>query len=500
VNQTDSQLLRAYAEHRSEAAFAELVRRHVNLVYSAALRMVCDSHLAQDVTQGVFVALAKNATQLTDRSVLSGWLHRTVQNIAAQNVRTDVRRRTREQEVAAMNEILAPESEASWEHIAPHLDTALSELSEPDRDALLLRYFERKSAIEMAQILVVSDEAAQKRVSRAIERLRKFLAKHGITVGASGLVAVVSANAVQAAPIGLAVTISTAVVLGGTTIATTATATAINTIAMTTLQKTIIAVTLTAAIGIAIYQVLETSRLRSQIRELQQTLTNQTQTVESKQLDSSNRLASLQEENNRLNRNATELLKLRGEVNRLRRQIPALSAVTPTPLVEETITNTPPFQTYSVTNQVDLDWGQTLVAGGWKIPSGDRVLLLATLAPLEDASQLMLHVKIAEIAKENLTSVWPDGMATDGNDSKTGILEREQFDPFVKNLTQSGASRVRDMAMTTMTGRECLIQMGDKPEDFGMIGVMPKISADGKTVNLKITSNLNYPTKAEAKK
>ena len=149
-DQTDAQLLRAYAEHRSEPAFAELVRRHVDIVHSAALRMVCDSHLAQDVTQGVFVALASNAAQLTDRPVLSGWLHRTAQNIAAQTVRTDVRRRVREQEAAAMNELLAAEPDALWEHIAPHLDAALGELSEADRDAVLLRYFERKSASEMA--------------------------------------------------------------------------------------------------------------------------------------------------------------------------------------------------------------------------------------------------------------------------------------------------------------------------------------------------------------
>src|SRR5947207_9176897 len=101
--------------------------------------MVCDSHLAEDVTQGVFVALAKNAAQLTDRPVLSGWLHRTAQNIAAQTVRTDVRRRAREQEAAAMNEMLASEPNALWEHIAPQLDAALGDLNEPDRDAVTLR-------------------------------------------------------------------------------------------------------------------------------------------------------------------------------------------------------------------------------------------------------------------------------------------------------------------------------------------------------------------------
>jgi RNA polymerase sigma factor (sigma-70 family) len=230
---TDAQLLRAYADDRSDPAFAELVRRHVDIVHSAAVRMVCDSHLAQDVTQGVFLALARSAAQLTDRPVLSGWLHRTARNIAAQTVRTDVRRQVREQEAATMNELLAAEPDVLWEYVAPQLDTALGELSEPDRDALLLRYFERKSASEMATTLGISDEAAQKRVNRAVDRLREFFAKRGLTVGASGLVVVISANAVQAAPVGLVITISTAATLAGTAVAATATATAIKTIAMT---------------------------------------------------------------------------------------------------------------------------------------------------------------------------------------------------------------------------------------------------------------------------
>src|SRR5207247_1906945 len=125
-----------YAERQSERAFTELVHRHVDLVYSAVLRMVRDPHLAQDVTQAVFVALAKSAAQLTDRLVLSGWLHRTGQNLAANAVRSDVRRRAREQEAAAMNELFATETNPVWEHIAPHLDAALGELSEMDREAL----------------------------------------------------------------------------------------------------------------------------------------------------------------------------------------------------------------------------------------------------------------------------------------------------------------------------------------------------------------------------
>ena len=124
---TDQQLLREYTQFRAEGAFGELVRHHVELVYSAALRIIRDAHLAEDVTQGVFLALSRSAGQLTERPVLSGWLHRTTQNLAANAVRSDVWRRAHEPEAAAMN--------------APHLDAAPGELSDPDRDALLLRYF-----------------------------------------------------------------------------------------------------------------------------------------------------------------------------------------------------------------------------------------------------------------------------------------------------------------------------------------------------------------------
>src|ERR1041385_5878336 len=134
---SDQDLLRDYVERRSDPAFAELVRRHIDLVYSAALRMVCDKHLAEDVTQGAFVALAQNARQLGDRPVLAGWLHRTARNLAANVVRSEVRRRAREQEAAAMNELLSAEPDAAWERIAPDLDAALDDLSDQDRDALL---------------------------------------------------------------------------------------------------------------------------------------------------------------------------------------------------------------------------------------------------------------------------------------------------------------------------------------------------------------------------
>ena len=308
---SDSQLLLRYAESHSEAAFTELVGRHVDFVHSAAVRMLCDPHLAEDVTQGVFVALAKNAAQLAERPAISGWLHRTAQNIAAQTVRTNVRRRAREQKAVAMNELIASSPDASWEHIAPHLDAALGELSDADRDAVLLRYFEKKSAREMAAQLGMSDEAAQKRVSRAVEKLREFFAKRGVTIGASGLAVVISVNAVQAAPVGLALTISAAA-LAGTAVTTSTVITATKTIAMTTLQKTIVTATIAVLASVGIYEARQATRLREQVQTLQQ--------LQSERDDAMSKFAALRDDNELLNRNQTDLLKLRDEIAQLRQQ------------------------------------------------------------------------------------------------------------------------------------------------------------------------------------
>lgn len=318
---SDQELLRDYTEHRSEAAFAELVRRHVDLVYSAALRMVCDAHLAEDVTQGVFLALSQNAHRLKDRPVLSGWLHRTAQNLSANTVRSDVRRRAREQEATLMNEILSDNSDTRWEEIAPHLDDALCELNEPDRDALLLRFFERKSAKEMAQILDTSEVAAQKRVNRAMGHLRHYFVKHGVTVGASGLVTAISANAIQSAPIGLAATISIAAASAGITIGTTAAIS--KSIAMTLLQKTLFTGTLAIAVGTGIYETHQSWTLQSQVQALQQAqspLTEQVKQLMQERDTATNALALLQGETERVQKERAELLSLRGEVGLLRRQ------------------------------------------------------------------------------------------------------------------------------------------------------------------------------------
>jgi RNA polymerase sigma factor (sigma-70 family) len=317
---SDQQLLRDYAEHRSEAAFAELVRRHVDLVYAASKRMTADAHAAEDVTQAVFMALAQNAARLSRHPVLSGWLHTTARNLAAKTVRAVARRQFREQEAAAMNQ--HSENEPPWDDIAPHLDAALGELDETERDAILLRYFEKKSAPEIAALIGISSAAAQKRVTRAVERLRESFARRGVAIGAGGIVLVLGAHAAEAAPIGFAATISTAALAGSAAPASTIVATT-KAIAMTTLQKTIVAVTVATLAGTGIYEARQASRLREQNQALAQQqapLIEQLQHLQTSPDDGANGLASLREENAQLKSNQTELLKLRGEVDGLRQQ------------------------------------------------------------------------------------------------------------------------------------------------------------------------------------
>ncbi len=269
----DLELLAEFGERRSEAAFAELVQRYVDLVHSAALRLVVDSHLAEDVSQTVFVALAKQANEVTRKlargAPLSGWLHLTTRNVAAKAVRTETRRRAREQEAAAMRELSTQSAEIGWDQIAPHVDHALAELNAADRDALLLRFFERKTARQIGARLGLSEEAAQKRVVRALDRLRQVFAARGIAISSTTLGSIMGAHVIEAAPSALAVGISQfALTAGSATIAPGAAAWFhhfASQIAMTKVQTSILVVATSAALLPIGLEQMELNKLRAEL-------------------------------------------------------------------------------------------------------------------------------------------------------------------------------------------------------------------------------------------
>lgn len=209
--------LREFAETGSEAAFRNLVVAHFDLVHATALRRVNgDRHLAQDVAQAVFADLARRARTLPADTVLAGWLYRHTCFQAAEAIRANRRRAAREEAAALMQLIEQSGHETDWAEIGPLLDDALNELAVADRDALVLRFFEREDFRKMGAALGVSDDTAQKRVSRALERLRAALARRGITSTAAAIAGAMGAHAVTPAPVGLAVQVAAASFAAGT--------------------------------------------------------------------------------------------------------------------------------------------------------------------------------------------------------------------------------------------------------------------------------------------
>jgi uncharacterized protein (TIGR03435 family) len=203
----DMALLEEYARHNSEEAFAALVSRYVNLVYSVALRQVRDSHLAVEITQAVFIILARKAKSLGQKTILSGWLCRTARYAGANALTIQRRRQHREQE-AHMQSILNEPELVTWEQIAPLLEGALEHLGQKDHDALVLRFFEGKSFHEIGTAFGASENAAKKRVSHALEKLHRYFSKRGISSTTDAIAGGISANSVQAAPVALAKTVT----------------------------------------------------------------------------------------------------------------------------------------------------------------------------------------------------------------------------------------------------------------------------------------------------
>jgi len=199
-----SELLRRYVADGSEEAFAVLVARHVNLVYSVAFRRLSDAHQAQEVTQAVFVILARKARSLRPDTVLPGWLHKTTSFTVDNFLKTEFRRKSREQEAYRQSTLNEPESDA-WGQVAPLLDGALAGLNAADRNAIVLRFFNGAALADVGVALGISEEAAKKRVNRAVEKLRRSFAHQGLALPAVTLTAAISAHSVQAAPAGLAV-------------------------------------------------------------------------------------------------------------------------------------------------------------------------------------------------------------------------------------------------------------------------------------------------------
>ena len=324
------QLLAQYAESGSETAFRELVTRYVDLVYSAAIRLVNgDTHLAEDVTQTVFADLARMARALSREVRLGGWLHRHTCFVASKTMRGERRRHARERQAAEMN-ANEDHSAANLARVAPALDDAINQLGSEDRAAILLRFFEQRDFRSVGEALGSNEEAARKRVDRALDKLESLLRRRGVALSATALGATLATQAVTAAPVGLAISISGAALASAATGGGTA-LTILKIMSMTKLKVGIISAVVVA--GISIPLVMQ-HRAQNKLHEANEALRQQA--------EQASRLAA---ENEQLakrvadtpapasNNPSLEMLKLRGEVGRLRKENAdvAVAAKTPGP-------------------------------------------------------------------------------------------------------------------------------------------------------------------------
>jgi len=427
---TDQQLLRDYADRQSQAGFAEVVRRHVDLVFSAARRLVVDVHLAEEITQGVFVALARQsglvARKIGTGTPLSGWLHVTTRNLAVATIRMEQRRRVREQEAAAMEERSAPENEADWEGVAPHLDHALAELEKADRDALLLRFFERQSAREIGERLGWSEEAAQKRVSRALERLRGVLVARGLAVRSTSLAVVLTVNAVQTAPAGLVGSITagvTALVTSGT-FSTLSTLGILKLMASTKLKLSVAALLVAGATGTLVLQQRENRRLHSDLAALQ-AADDPTVAVSSPTLEATPAEPAPSEELLRL-RGEVARLRLQGtELERVRRENERLQAARPNPASSETAEEAAEEE-FKRMGRARLDYTKSWGLTFWKYADANNDLMPARLE--EAAALFEADDDSGGLTPDHFELVYRGSLKATKDPSRTIVLrEKEPF-------------------------------------------------------------------------
>lgn len=323
---SDHELLKRFVKDQSEPAFRRMVDRHLNLVFATARRIVGSPHLAEEVAQGVFMLLARKAGEIQPHQPLAGWLYHTARHHSLNVTRAEGRRRQREHTAAIAMETNAPQPEPAW--IAAELEDAMDDLPNEDRDALVLRFLDNRPLREVGTELGISEEAARKRVGRALEKLRGIFGKRGVALSAGLLSTTLTGQAATVAPAALGATI-TATALSQLAAVSTATIATIHTTSIMTtlfnLKTAAVVLGVAAVTGTSTYLAKENEadRLRAENRTLNQNYTGLT----AKQQQAMSEIQLRDKEIARLKKDIADLPRLRGEVDRLTRKLAEHEAI-----------------------------------------------------------------------------------------------------------------------------------------------------------------------------
>ncbi|GEM_PF-2488779 len=319
----DHELLEQFRTRGDESAFRQLVARHVGMVFAVAERVTANRPLAEEVAQSTFAQLAGKAETIGANVIVAGWLYHTARNLALAAARSEERRRQREQIAATMNS-----NEPDSGVVAQHLETAMDQLQTEDRDVLLLRYFEDRNLRDVGSELGVSEDAARMRVNRALEKLRGAFGRLGIAGSATWLVATLPTSAAAAVPAGLGATISTAVLSGTAIAATTAaivTHTTSNAMNLFNLKTTAAILAVGAVTGTSTYLVKENEAAGLRAEQSSQSAMQSQLATDRREAMA---LVQLRDEQlERLKKDVVDIHRLRGEVDRLNREMEATKAV-----------------------------------------------------------------------------------------------------------------------------------------------------------------------------
>jgi len=359
--QDDSELLRRYAEEGSQEAFATLVERYVGMLYGTACRKLGSSQRADDVVQTVFIDLANKAKSLSQRPVVAGWLYTATHYAASKIQREEQRRQQREREAQRMHESPGHETtDPSWEKLKPVLDEALATLNGNDREAILLRFFQAQSFSAVGENLQVSEEAARKRVDRALEKLRHGLGRKGFISTSAALALVLSQQTATAAPLGLAAKITTAAATGLLGTAGASTPAVLKFFAFMNTSKAIVAVSAFAllATGVAVYESKQLNSLNGEMAARNQdrvalraelkTSNNQLTELEREKKTTQTQVAALQHELD-MSRSALAMAGMANRDARSKVGIPAANARALS--IDDLITTDPEYQELNLKQQ-----------------------------------------------------------------------------------------------------------------------------------------------------